>query len=129
MGTRVAGACGFPQGGAGKTENEKDALMETVGVSLADRFGRAEDVVGRDIAGEYILVRVVRSAADLDSIYHLNRVGAFVWERLDGCTRGEEIVRGLTERFEVDDVRAANDYRFFLAQLESVRVVTRCEKI
>jgi len=103
-------------------------MTGSMGISLADRFSRAEDVVGRDIAGEYILVRVVRSAADLDSIYHLNRVGAFVWERLDGCTRGEDIVRGLTERFEVDDVRAATDYRFFLAQLESVRVVTRCEE-
>lgn len=124
----MPGAGGIPEDGSSNTEEARGNLVtENSGVSLAERYCRAENVVGRAIAGEYILVQIVRSAADLDSIYHLNRVGAFVWERLDGCTPGEDIVRELVGRFEVDEDRAAGDYRSFVAQLESVKVVTRCE--
>jgi hypothetical protein len=121
-------AGGVFENGSSKTEAERGTLVtRNSGFSLTERFCRAENVVGRAIAGEYILVQIVRSAADLDSIYHLNRVGAFVWERLDGCTPGEEIIRELTGQFEVDEDRATSDYQSFVAQLESVKVVTRCD--
>jgi len=103
-------------------------VIEGLEVSMADRYCRSENVVGRNIAGEYILVPIVRKAVELDSIYNLNPVGAFIWERLDGCASGEEIVRRLVERFEVSETQAALDYSVFLAQLESIKVVKRIQE-
>ena len=95
--------------------------------SLADVFARSERMVGRRIAEEYVLVPIVGRGADLDAIFNLNRVGAFIWERLDGSSSGEEIVRALVEEFDVDSVRAVDDYRVFMAQLLSIDAVRPCQ--
>jgi hypothetical protein len=99
--------------------------MDDARISLSERFRRSEDVVARKIAGEFILVPIVRRSADLDSIFDLNSVGSFIWERLDGYTSGQEIVHVLTEEFDVSEVQAAEDYRVFLEQLSSIGVVAR----
>ncbi len=91
---------------------------------LAAAFGRSERMVGRRIAGEYILVPLVGRGADLDSIFNLNRVGAFVWERLDGGTNGSAIVDGLVDRFAVDRATAEADYVGFIEHLCSIGAVT-----
>jgi hypothetical protein len=81
-------------------------------------------MVGRKIAGEYILVPIVGRGADVDAIFNLNGVGAFIWERLDGKAAGDVIVRALVERYEVDDAQAANDYRDFMSKLQTIQAVT-----
>ena len=91
---------------------------------LAATFGRSERMVGRRIAGEYILVPLVGRGADIDSIFNLNRVGAFVWEQLDGRTNGSAIIDGLVERFAVDRETAEADYVGFIEQLRSMGAVT-----
>jgi len=85
--------------------------------ALADVYARSDRIVGRRIAGEYVLVPLVSHGADLDAIYNLNAVGAFVWERLDGRTSGSDIVQALCAAFEVDEARAAADYLGFVGQL------------
>lgn len=92
--------------------------------TLAKAFGRSERMVGRRIAGEYILVPLVGRGADIDSIFNLNRVGAFVWEKLDGRTPGATIVEAIVERFEVDREIAEADYLSFMKQLRAIKAVT-----
>jgi hypothetical protein len=84
---------------------------------------RSARIVGRRIAGEYVLVPLVTHGADLDAIYNLNSVGAFIWERLDGRTPGTEIVTALTETFAVEPGRAEADYLDFLAQLRELGAI------
>jgi coenzyme PQQ synthesis protein D (PqqD) len=88
--------------------------------ALAAAFGRSERMVARRIAGEFILVPLVGRGADIDSIFNLNRVGAYVWEQLDGQKNGSAIVDGLVERFEVDRETAEADYLGFIEQLRSI---------
>jgi hypothetical protein len=80
-------------------------------------------MVGRRIADEYILVPIVGRGAELDSIFNLNRVGAFIWERMDGQSSGESIVRALVERFDVERHVAEKDYQDFVAKLLSIRAI------
>ena len=63
------------------------------------------------------------SASDLDAIFNLNAVGAFIWERLDGRTPGALVVAALVEAFDVDEARARADYLSFLAQLQGLQAV------
>lgn len=94
-------------------------------VPLDAVFARSERMVGRRIADEYVLVPIVGRGAEIDALFNLSRVGAFIWERLDGHTRGEAIVAAMVERFEVDQPRAEQDYREFLEQLVSIDAVLR----
>jgi hypothetical protein len=63
--------------------------------SLATVFARSEGVVARVIADECILVPLARGGANLEAIYELNSVGAFIWERLDGSSSGAAVVAAL----------------------------------
>ena len=92
---------------------------------LADVFARSERIVGRRIAGEYVLVPLVNRGADADFIYTLNGVAAVVWEALDGQTPGDAVVRKMMQEFEVDEPRAARDYLELMETLESIQAVTR----
>lgn len=91
--------------------------------TVGEVFARSARIVGRRIAGEYVLVPLVTHGADLDAIYNLNAVGAFIWERLDGRTSGAGIVSALTEAFAVDPDRAEADYLEFLSKLRDLNAV------
>jgi hypothetical protein len=80
-------------------------------------LARSARVVGRKVAGEYVLVPLAGSAAEIDSVYNLNPVGAFIWERLDGRQSGHDIVRSLQTAYAVDAARAADDYLEFVGTL------------
>lgn len=86
-------------------------------------FQRDPSVVFRKIVDEYILVPVRRSAADLDSIYNLNEIGARIWELLDGTNSAAGIRDILVQEFEVTPETAAKDLAAFLAQLEAASLI------
>jgi hypothetical protein len=94
-----------------------------VSEELAARWARSERMVGRWVAGEFVVVPLRDRAADLDAIYNLSRVAAFIWERLDGRTSGQEVVRALVGRFEVTEAEAAADYLRFVEQLRAIEAV------
>jgi len=92
---------------------------------LTDVFARSERIVGRRIAGEYVLVPLVGRGADADFIYTLNRVAAAIWEALDGKASGTEVVRNVVDRYEVTEAEAAADYLALMETLESIEAVRR----
>jgi Coenzyme PQQ synthesis protein D (PqqD) len=88
-------------------------------------FGRSERIVGRRIAGEYVLVPLVSRGTDADFIYTLNAVATAIWEALDGRASGEAVVHSLVQRFEVDVRQATEDYLRLMETLESIEAVHR----
>lgn len=92
---------------------------------LSDVFARSDRIVGRRIAGEYVLVPLVGRGADADFIYTLNRVAAAMWETLDGKATGNDVVRLVVERYEVEPERAGRDYLELMETLESIDAVRR----
>jgi hypothetical protein len=93
-------------------------------VARIDRiWARSARMVGRRIGDEFVLVPLAGRGADIDHILNLNRVGAFIWEQLDGRTSGAQIVDRMTGRFEVDRPRAEADYLEFVSTLRDVQAV------
>jgi hypothetical protein len=90
---------------------------------LGAAWARSERMVARWVAGEFVVVPLRNRAADIDAIYTLNRVAAYIWERLDGRTPGHEVVRAMVERFEVSEEAAAADYLRLIAELQSIEAV------
>lgn len=77
-------------------------------------------MASRTIGGARVLVPLAERGVDLDSVFNLNRVAAFVWERLDGTRTTAEVVDALVERFEVERERAEADT---LELLETLRAI------
>ena len=92
---------------------------------LTQAFGRSPRMVGRRIAGEYILVPIVGRGAEVDALFNLNGVAAFIWEQFDGHRDGHRIVARIVEQFEVDHSRATEDYLDFVGKLLSVNALAQ----
>jgi len=90
---------------------------------LDETFSRSASMVGRRIGDRYVLVPLAGRGADLDSVLDLDRVAAFVWERLDGPRSGSSIVDAIVERFEVERERAEGDLVDLLEALVAARAV------
>lgn len=93
--------------------------------TLADVFRRSDDVVGRRVAGEYVLVPLMGRGIDADGIYTLNRVATAIWEALDGARPGSQVVDLLVHLFEVDQETAGRDYLDLVETLEGIGAIRR----
>jgi methyltransferase-like protein len=96
--------------------------METGAARRPMRIGE-ERFVTRRIAGETLLVPVSGAVADLEALYVLNEVGAFVWERLDGRRTVREIAEAVVEEYEIGLDEAERDVAALVAALESAGLV------
>lgn len=79
---------------------------------------RHGDVIVREVAGETLLVPVRGRLADLQDLFVLNEVGAWLWPLLDGSRSTADLATAVVAEFDVDDERAAADVRAFLLRLE-----------
>ena len=79
------------------------------------KVGCRAGVVLRRVAGEHMLVPAVTREIDLDSLFLLNAVGVFIWERLDGVRPVRELGAAVAQGFAVDAGRALADTLAFLA--------------
>jgi hypothetical protein len=79
--------------------------------------------VTRRIAGETIVVPIRAEAAQLDSVYVFNEVGARIWELIEGGGREDQIVRTILDEFEVSPERACEDVTGFLELLSEAGLV------
>jgi hypothetical protein len=103
---------------------EPDLTSEPVSERLPRR---AANLATRTVAGETIAVPIRASAADLESIYVFNEVGARIWSLLDGCEDREAIARELAREFEVGEAAAREDVSRFLHELADLGLVEAAE--
>ena len=78
---------------------------------------KREEIVSREIAGETILVPIRGKLVDLQRIFSVNPVGAYIWRQLDGQKTLAEVRDGVLETSEVETQRAEADLREFIAEL------------
>jgi hypothetical protein len=81
------------------------------------RYQRTEEFVARTIAGETVLVPIRRQIGDLESIYTLNEVATFIWDRLLEPSTVAEIALALDGAFAGDSAEMRADLANFLGEL------------
>jgi hypothetical protein len=95
-------------------------------LSLSQETYRQDDsFVSRRIEDEVILVPIRQNVADLESIYTLNEVGAYIWEQIDGRRTAAEILPLMVGEFDVTEEEAQRDLVEFVEQLSSIGAITR----
>jgi len=74
--------------------------METI-VDLNGVYALAEDLVARDIHGEFIIIPITSGIGESDEeIFSLNEFGKAIWDKLDGKRTLKEVARALSSEFE-----------------------------
>jgi len=68
-------------------------------------------------------VPIKNHAGDLDSLFSLNPVGAFIWQHIDGRNTLATIVHLIACEFDVDADEARNDLQHFMAELHEIGAV------
>lgn len=84
------------------------------------RYERNPDFIYRKIVDESVLVPIHNNVADMDCIYTLNGMGAFLWERLaQPATRSELETAVLTE-YDADLDVLVVDLESFLVEMTTI---------
>ena len=86
-------------------------------------FRKRGEFVTRSIAGETVVVPVRGQVGDLDAIYNLNEVGAFIWERIDGRESVDQVIEAVREEFEVASEQAKRETSEFITALEAAGMI------
>jgi hypothetical protein len=81
------------------------------------------EFVTRSIAGETLVVPVRGQVGDLNAIYSLNEVGAFIWEQFDAPKSLTQIVEAVCGEFEVAREQAEKETSEFIAALEAAGMI------
>src|SRR5215469_14927640 len=103
----------------GLWESEMPAPLRNIAVS----FRKKGEFVTRSIAGEMVVVPVRGQVGDLNAIYNLNEVGAFIWERIDGRNSVTQVVEAVHGEFEVALEQAEKETSEFMAALEAAGMI------
>jgi len=70
-------------------------------VNLDSVYAPSEDVVAREVQGEFIIIPIASGIGDLeDEIFSLNETGRAIWDKLDGKASLRQIVKDLSSNFE-----------------------------
>ena len=90
---------------------------------LHSRYRKKENIVTRQIAGETLLVPIYGDLANMEKIFTLDSVAAFIWEQLDGETRLKDIRDNVLDAFDVDKEQAETDMFEFIDELVKADLV------
>jgi hypothetical protein len=94
-----------------------------VGASVDSVPKRSENVVFRKVAGEYILIPLVASAADVESIFNLNETGAAVWDKVDGAKSIKDIVAELRAEYEAKGDQLEKDIIALIDEMTEAKLI------
>ena len=75
------------------------------------------------IDNDTLLVPIKNDVGDMDCIYNLNEMGAFVWEHLDGQKSAQDIKNLILAEFDVSVKKAEADLEKFVMQLSEIEAI------
>ena len=90
-------------------------------------YVRSDSVVSRVIAGETLIVPVRKGVGDLASIYSLNEVASTIWHAIVQPRSKDELVELIEQEFAGGRGRVEEDVETFLAEMQSVGLVSTAE--
>ena len=77
----------------------------------------------RQVADNYLVVAVGDAVKDFNGIINLNETGAFLWKILESGATEEELVKKLTEEYDVDEETAKKDVGKFVSKLAEANLL------
>lgn len=85
-------------------------------------------MLSREIGGEVVLLPINQNIGNLDNIYALNEVGAFIYGNINEKNSLSEILQMIIEEFDVNVETAKNELNNFIQCLKEINAISlACE--
>jgi len=81
------------------------------------------DFIYRKIVEEMILVPICQDIADMNCIYTLNPVGAFIWQQLEMPKTRNELEKAILAEFDVGHEPILKDLEDFIREMLAIGVI------
>lgn len=91
------------------------------------RFMRNPDFVFRKVIEETILVPVHMDVAEMDCIYTLNEVGAFIWQQLEIPLTLSQLQKCMLDEYDVAPDLLAADLQMFLDEMQTIGAIKQAD--
>lgn len=101
-----------------------------IGVKLTEKeivYTRNPDFIFRKIVEDLILVPVYQDVAEMDAIYTLNEVGAFIWDKLGDPVSQIQLEASILDEFDTEEETVRQDTARFLQEMISIGAVRNVE--
>ena len=82
-----------------------------------------KEYILREIADDYIIVPVGKTAQEFNGMITVNETGAFLWKLLTKETTKEELLHAMLEEYEVSAEEAEADIDEFLQLLKDNQIL------
>ena len=77
-----------------------------------------EGYILRNVAGSFVVVPVGEATLEFNGMMNLNETGAFLFEKMiDGISR-KDLIKALTDEYDVDEKTASEDVDAFITKVE-----------
>lgn len=77
-----------------------------------------EGYILRNVAGSFVVVPVGNATLEYNGMMNLNETGAFLFEKMiEGISR-EDLIKALTDEYDVDDETAEKDVDAFIEKVK-----------
>ena len=83
-----------------------------------------DDFYMKEVAGLSIVVATGDTAEDMNSMINLNETATFLWRQLENETTKEELIKKLTQEYDVDYKRASQSVDNFIAKLDEIGCIS-----
>lgn len=95
-------------------------------ISLDNVYKPSDDVVAREIEGEFIIIPIATGIGDMeDELFSLNESGKAIWDKLDGKKSLNDIKTELQQEFDVSPDEARQDILGFVNELLKRNILAR----
>ncbi|MEA3438826.1 MAG: PqqD family protein [Chloroflexota bacterium] len=97
-------------------------------IQLEAVYVPSEDVVGREVVGEYIIVPLTTGIGDLeDELYTLNETGYEIWKRLDGVRSLHAVAAELALEYQAPQEEIEQDVLGLVDELVSRKILVEID--
>ena len=78
----------------------------------------------KEVAGLNVVVATGDTAENMNSMINLNETATFLWRQLENDTTKEELIKKLTQEYDVDYKRASQSVDNFIAKLDEIGCIS-----
>ena len=86
-------------------------------------YKRNDNFVFRQIDNKTILVPIKDNVGDMNCIYNLNAMGAFIWQNIKCKNSVSDIKKMIVSEFEISESQAEADLNEFVNDLKEIEAI------
>lgn len=96
-------------------------------MNTEEKMIRNPNFIFRKIIDEMVLIPIKQDVADLNAIFTLNYLGAFIWEKLgEPCTRAQ-LEEAILAEYDADIQTVKEDLEVFLNEMAEIGAINEAQ--